>query len=173
MVDEIRDRAGHHAGVRRGEHDELVRMKARADAVFAAEGAAGSERGLDLRTGGKFFDGIADLRMGFQRQDLTVDPEGADAVMAAECQRFHEGAGIAQADLIQIMQLLRPGLLFKKRRRGAPELDRFPSKNAAQSEPYRHHDIRKFAKRGNWVIRTPAAAENRRLFHPPSVRRDF
>jgi len=56
--------------------------------------------------GRKIFESVPDLRVGFQRKDLAVDPEAFDPVTAAKLQCPVQSIGIGHTDFGKVRQLL-------------------------------------------------------------------
>ena len=106
-------------------------MKAGADIIGPAESAAIQEAFNDEIPGGQFFNAVPDIGMGFQGQDLAVDPEGADALAPAENQGLFKADGVGQADLPQPFQLLCPGKFLQVSGSGPSEFDLLLLENTA------------------------------------------
>ncbi len=99
-----------------------------------AECAACLEAVDDIAAARQVFDGVAYLGMRLERQNLAVDAEAADAVIAAIGERSQKRPGIVQAECGKKAFLL-VGLLFQQEScRCSPERDRLIFKQAAQPE---------------------------------------
>lgn len=98
------------------------------------EVAAGAEAGDEVVGVGEFGNGIAGVRVGFDREDLAVDAEGADAVGGAVAEGGEEGVSVGAAERGQAGEARGPGQTEHGRGGGVAELDGFADELAAEAK---------------------------------------
>ena len=109
-------------------------MKGCPNAIDTGKGAALPEARDDPVASRQFVQVVSRFGMGFDGQNLAVDPKGADAVGGAKLQRPVEGIGIVPTDGGQMLCPVGPGKRQHVSGSGPPELDGFLSKNTAESQ---------------------------------------
>jgi hypothetical protein len=77
---------------------------------------------------------ISYIGMGFNGQDLAVDPKGANAIVDAKVQCSVKRIGVVHANGGQVRRPSRPGQRQQVLGRGTSEFDGRLSKNAAQAK---------------------------------------
>jgi hypothetical protein len=95
--------------------------------------------------GREIFESVPDVRVGFQRKDLAVDPEAFDPVTAAELQCRVQSIGVGHTEFGKVCQLMTARKSPQIFCSGSPEFYGFFPEYATKSETD-HHTPRDLCK---------------------------
>jgi hypothetical protein len=109
-------------------------MKAGSQMVLLCERSAFLESVDDLVAVWQIGNVVASLRVSFQRENLAVDAETADAAVSTVSEGGEQGVSVVQAQVGQLRQGVGPIHPGEGGRRGRAELDRLVSKDTAKTK---------------------------------------